>query len=44
MDDKRKKELIEKYSREGHSLEGLDSCLHGIMLYKTCHFCGRDVE
>lgn len=42
MNDKRKRELIEKY--KDSSIEGLDSCLHGIKLYKTCVSCGRYID
>jgi hypothetical protein len=43
MNQKEKERLIEKYKAEGQSLEGLDSCLHGQMLYETCHPCGREI-
>ena len=42
MDEKKKQELIKKYNSS--SLEGLDSCLHGIKLYKTCYSCGRYID
>lgn len=34
-----KDKQIEKYSAS--SIEGLDSCMHGIKLYKECTICGR---
>jgi len=42
MDEKEKKRLIEE--NKMYSLEGLDSCLHGEELYKSCHACGREIE
>jgi len=44
VDELEKKRLIKKYKDEGQSIEGLDSCLHGEMLYNKCYGCGRLVE
>jgi len=44
MNEKRKQKLVKKYKDLGHSLEGLDSCLHGNKLFKTCISCGRYIN